>query len=147
MTPNAKLSDQMAIMATLNPASVAASTVTTGWVSVGKHASLIALLQTGVLGAAATVDAKIQQATDAAGTGAKDVTGKAIVQIVKASGDDKQATISFKPEDLDVANNFSFVRLSVTVGAAASILSAALLGAFARYTDSLGNQAGVVQSV
>ena len=51
-----------------------------------KFAEIMALIQTGVLGAAATLDAKLQQATDAAGTGAKDITGKAIVQIVKATG-------------------------------------------------------------
>jgi hypothetical protein len=39
----------------------------------------------GVLGASATVDAKLQQATDNSGTGVKDVTGKAITQLVKAT--------------------------------------------------------------
>ena len=65
------------------------------------------------------LDAKFQQAQDNIGTGAKDVTGKAIVQIVKATGDNKQALINVKPEDLDTVNGFGFVRLSVTVGTAA----------------------------
>jgi hypothetical protein len=37
----------------------------------------IAVIKTGVLGASATVDAKLQQATDSSGTGVKDITGKA----------------------------------------------------------------------
>ena len=98
------------------------------------------------MGASATLDAKVQQAQDAIGTGAKDVTGRAILQIVKASGDNKQALINFKPEDLDNTNNFSHVRLSLTVGTAASVISATLLGMNLRFaTAEFFNQAAVVQ--
>jgi hypothetical protein len=148
MNPNIKLSEVIAVMATLDPASVAASTVVTAWVPMANVAKLTALIQTGVLGASATVDAKLRQATDAAGTGAKDVTGKAITQIVKASGDAKQAMIEMRAEDLDVNNGFGFAALSVTVGTAASQLSAALIGSGARYLPaSTLNQAGVAQIV
>lgn len=148
MNPNIKLSELVAVMATLDPASVAAGTVVTAWVPVANVAKLTALIQTGVLGASATVDAKLRQATDTAGTGAKDVTGKAITQIVKATGDNKQAMVELRAEDLDVNNGFAFAALSVTVGTAASQLSAALIGSGARYQPaSAFNQAGVVQIV
>lgn len=147
ITPNAKLSELLALLATYEPAAVAASTVTTGWVPMAKVAALMAVLQTGVMGASGTIDAKLQQATDAAGTGAKDVTGKAIVQLVKATGDAKQVLINLKPEELDVANGFAFVRLSITVGTAASLLGAQIWGAYPRDTLSLGNQAGLVQAI
>lgn len=148
MNTNIKLNERIAILATLDPASVAASTVVTTWVSVANFHSIAALIQTGVLGTAATVDAKLRQATDSSGTGAKDVTGKAITQIVKASGDNKQATIELRAEDLDVANAFAFVALSLTVGTAASIVGAMLVGANARYAPASSfNQAAVVQVV
>jgi len=148
MNPNVKLSEKVGILATLDPASVAASTVLTAWVPMANVGQLTALIQTGVLGASATIDAKLRQATDAAGTGAKDVTGKAIAQIVKASGDNKQAMIEMRAEELDVNNGFGFVALSVTVGTAASQLSAALIGANTRYQPaSTLNQAAVVQIV
>lgn len=148
MNPNVKLSEVIAVMATLDPASVAASTVLTAWVPMANVAKLAALIQTGVLGTSATVDAKLRQATDAAGTGAKDITGKAITQIVKATGDGKQAIIEMRAEDLDVNNGFGFVALSVTVGVAASQLSAALIGSGVRYMPaSTLNQAGVAQIV
>ena len=83
MFPNAKGSELLAILATLDPSSQAAGTVTTGWISVANHHGLLAIVQTGVLGTGATVDAKLQQAQDASGTGAKDITGKAISQIVQ----------------------------------------------------------------
>lgn len=148
MNTNLKLNEKIAILATLDPASVAASTVVSTWVPVANFHSIAALIQTGVLGTAATVDAKLRQATDSTGTGAKDVTGKAITQIVKATGDNKQATIELRAEDLDVANAFAFVALSLTVGAAASIVGAMLVGANPRYAPaSAFNQAAVVQVV
>lgn len=148
MFPNSLGSENLAVLATLSPVSQAAATVTSGWVDARKFAMISALIATGVLGASATLDAKLQQATDSGGTGAKDVTSKALTQIVKASGDDKQAIINCRPEDLDVDNGFCFVRLSVTVGAAASLIFAAVLGLYPRHgTASDSNQAGVVQIV
>jgi negative regulator of sigma E activity len=104
------------------------------------------MVQTGVLGTSATVDAKVQQALDSSGTGAKDISGKAITQIVKATGDNKQALINVKPEELDTVNGFGFVRVTVSVGVAASVTSAQLLGVNPRYAPAdAGNQAAVVQ--
>ena len=146
MYPNAKASELLAILATIDPASQAVGTATTGWVSVANHHGLLAVLQTGVLGASATLDAKLQQATDSSGTGAKDVSGKAITQIVKASGDNKQALINVKPEELDTVNGFGYVRLSMTVGVAASMTVAQLIGLNPRFAPAdAGNQAAVVQ--
>lgn len=148
MFPNAKGSELLAILATLDPVSQAAGTATTGWISAANHHGLLAIIQTGVLGTGATVDAKLQQALDISGTGAKDISGKAIAQIVKASGDNKQALINVKPEDLDTVNGFGFVRLSVTVGVAASQTAAQVLGVNPRELPAnTVNQAAVVQIV
>jgi hypothetical protein len=148
MFPNALGSELVAILATLDPSSQAAGTLTTGWIPAGSHHSLLAVIQTGVLGTGATVDAKLQQASDATGTGAKDITDKAIIQIVKATGDNKQVLIDVKPEELDIANGFGFVRLSLTVGVAASLTSAQVLGISPRVIPaSAANQAAVVQIV
>jgi hypothetical protein len=148
MNPNVKLSEKAAILATLDPASVAPSTVVTAFVPLSNVGQVAALLQTGVLGAAATVDAKLRQAQDAAGTGAKDIAGKSIAQIVKATGDNVQALVEARAEDLDVNNGYGFVALSVTVGTAASLVGAALIGSSTRYSPaSQFNQAAVKQIV
>ena len=148
MFTNSKASEMLAILATIDPASQSAGTATTGWVSVANHHGLLAVVQTGVLGTLATVDAKLQQALDSSGTGAKDISGKAITQIVKATGDNKQALINLKPEDLDTVNGFGFVRVTVTVGVAASITSAQLLGVNPRFAPAdAANQAAVVQVI
>ena len=148
MFPNAKGSELFSVLATIDPASQAVGTVTTGWISAGNHHTLLALVQSGVLGTGATLDAKLQQATDASGTGAKDVTGKAITQIVKATGDNKQALINLRPDDLDVTNGYAFVRLSLPVAVAASLTAAQLLGFNPRFAPGdASNQAAVAQVV
>lgn len=148
MNSNVKLNEKIAILASLDPASVAASTVVSTWVPLANFHSIAAIIQTGVLGASATIDAKLRQATDNAGTGAKDITGKAITQIVKATGDNKQVSIEARGEDLDVSNGFGYVALSATVGTAASIFGALLVGANPRFAPASAlNAATVVQVV
>jgi hypothetical protein len=147
MQVNQKISEGLALLASIDPISQGAGTVTTGWIAVANLHQLMAVVSTGIMGASATLDAKIQQAQDGVGTGAKDVTGKAIAQIVKASGDNKQALINFRAADVDTNNGFGYVRLSMTVGTAASLIAGYLYGA-PRYEDAaLFNQAGVVQNV
>lgn len=146
MYPNAKGSELFAILATLDPASQAAGTATTEWVSMTEFHDLLAIVQTGSLGTNSTVEAKLQQAKDATGTGAKDVVGKALTQIVKAIGENKQALINFSPDNFDLANDYAFVRLSVTVGVAASQISAQILGVNPLYSPAdAANQAEVIQ--
>jgi hypothetical protein len=146
MFPNAKASELFSVLAQYNPVSVGASTVLTPYVPMANNQQLAALILTGVLGASATIDAKLVQATDSSGTNVKDITGKAITQLLKASADNKQVVINVRSSDLDVNNGFNYVALSITVGTAASIVAAVLLG----FSDRFGpasdhNQAGVVQ--
>jgi len=144
MFGNLNPSDRAGIAAVINPAQVAPGTVTTGWVDARKFFAILAVLSTGVLGAGATVDAVVEQATDDAGAGAKVVAGSAITQVVKASGDSKQVAVNVRPEDLDKNGGFKFVRLSVTVGGAASLLSAMLIGFDPRYGAAGANQSTTV---
>ena len=105
MFPNAKGSELFAVLATIDPASLAVGTVTTGWLSVANFHALVASIETGALGTSATLDAKLQQALDSSGTSAKDITGKAITQLTQAGGGSaKQVLINVKPEELDTVN-------------------------------------------
>ncbi|WP_455275127.1 hypothetical protein [Ralstonia thomasii] len=147
MIPNIKATEQAAILGVIAPSSQAVGALTSGWVSVANFNKLLALIATGVLGAAATVDAKFQQATDAVGTNAKDVSGAAITQIVKATGDNVQAEINLDPQQLDVSNGFAYVQLSVTVGAAASLTAALLLGFTPRFAPASDFNAASVKQI
>ena len=145
---NARLAEVLSAVATIDPVAQAPGTIVTGWISAANHERFMATVQTGVLGAGATVDAKLQQATDSAGTNVKDITGKAVLQIVKATGDNKQALLNLRAEELDLLNNFTFIRLSVTVGVAASQISALVQAGVAKNAPASAlNQLGVVQNI
>lgn len=146
MFPNIKPSDRQTLAAVINPQSAGAGTVTSGWVSLENYDQIQALILTGTLGTSATVDAKLQQATDSSGTSAKDITGKAITQLVKASNDNDQAIINCRSDELDVANKFAFVQLSITVGTAASEVAGVVLGTDARF-QPMTAVATVVQTI
>lgn len=133
MGPNLKPSQRVAVVDSIPPQSTS-TTVTSGWIDASKFGNFMALVENGALGASATVDAKLQQATDSSGTGAKDITGKAITQFTKSNSDDnKQAVINVQQTDLDIANSFNYFRLSITVGTAASQVAGLVLGFDGRY--------------
>lgn len=133
MFPSLKPSQRLTLTGVVNPQSAAAGTVTTAWVSVAQGQWFMALVAAGVLGASATLNAKLEQAQDGSGTGAKDIVGKAITAMVKATDDNKQAIINVKQDDLDANGNFTHVRLSMTIGAAASLVFGALFEVDPRY--------------
>ena len=146
MDMNTKASEFLALVASINPSSQAVGSLTTGWVSMANVRTLLAIISTGTLGALSTVDASLSQAVDATGTGAKAVTGKAITTLTGAGG--VQALINLQAHELDVANGYQFVELTLTVGVAASETAALLLGASTRYEPaSAYNQTGVTQIV
>ena len=148
MNTNIKLNEKIAVLAAIDPASVSTGTVVTTFVAVQNFHSISAMIQTGILGASSTIDAKFRQATDAAGTGAKDVAGKAITQLSKATGDDKQLSVELRGDDLDANNGFAFVALSVTVAGAAALMAAQVIGSNPRMAPASSlNAASVAQVV
>jgi hypothetical protein len=132
MGPNQKPTDGFAQLATISPVSTA-TTVNSGWVSFANFQRMLAEIDVGVFGASATVDAKLQQALDGSGSSPKDITGKAITQLLAAGGNGRQAFINLADTDLDMTNGFGFVQLSITVGTAASLVAGSLKGFVPRY--------------
>jgi hypothetical protein len=145
---NSKISEGLSVLATIDPISQGVGSAATGWVGVANLFKLLALIDVGVFGASATVDANIQQAQDSSGTGAKAIgSGKAITQLLAAGGNNRQALINLDVQELDTNNNFYYVKLTITVGTAASLVSGALVGT-PRFEDaSAFNQTGVAQIV
>ena len=135
MNPNIKPSDQAVLVGVIDPDLNTANTYTTAWISMATFAAIQAIVLAGTLGTNATLDAKLEQAQDSGGTGAKDVTGKAITQLTQAGTDDsdKQAIINCRSDELDVNNGFTHVRLSMTVATASSDSAGLVLGHYARY--------------
>lgn len=147
MNLNEHPADSIGLLTVIDPVSQGAGANTTVWVPATNYHQILAIIQTGLLGTAATVDVKIQQAKDSSGTAAKDITNAALTQIVKATGDNKQAFLSVRAEQLDTGNGFTYVGVVLTVGAAASIISGVVLGLNPRYSPPLNNAATLVQKV
>lgn len=115
MGPNALPSERAAVVATIDPDAYANSTYTSDWVDMSKFGSILAIVMAGDLGAETDLDAKLEQATDSNGTGAKDITGKSITALTHSPvQSDYQALINCRGEELDVNNSFRYVRLSIT---------------------------------
>jgi hypothetical protein len=144
---NTRFSERAAILAVVNPASQGAGTANSGWIPVSLFDRIVAELMVGAFGASATVDAKFQQATSSGGAGAKDITGKAITQMVAAGGNNRQAIVEVSETDLDVNNGFAFVQFSVTVGTAATLIAATVKGVNARYQPASAYNATSVAQV
>ena len=144
---NEKISEAVVQLANIAPVSQAAGSAVSGWISVKNLLSLMAIVNVGVFGASATVDANIQQATSSAGAGAKVITGKSITQMLAAGGNNKQALINMRPQDLDTNNGYAFVQLTITVGVAATLVSAELVGAPRFQPADALNQVAVTQII
>lgn len=131
-------SEKVVLAGIINPAANAAGTLTTNWVSMATFEELLAIIAAGALGVGGTIDAKLQQAQDSTGTGAKDIAGKAITQLTQAGTDksNKQAQINVRAEEMDRTGGFTHVRLSMTTAVATSPSTAVLLGVSARYSPA-----------
>ena len=133
MSKNIPPSDRVRVMGTIDPDVYTAAAYTSDYVSMAEFENVMAVISAGILGTSATLDAKLVQATDSSGTAVKDITSKAITQLVKATDDDKQAVINCRADELDTANSFNHVAIVMTVGTATSDAGALLLGFDARY--------------
>lgn len=141
-------SERIGLVGVIDADAYAASTVTTGWIAAKDFYSFLAVVAVGDLGTSATVDAKLEQATDSSGTGAKDVTGKVITQLTQAGTDsNKQAIINLQHHELDIKNNFSHFRLSMTVAVATSDAAGFVLGVDPAYGPATGYDLTAVDEV
>ncbi|HEX9810635.1 MAG TPA: hypothetical protein VGA88_00910 [Burkholderiales bacterium] len=148
MNLNLLPSEQAALVATVDPDALTATDHTSDWVDMGKFESILAIVLLGDLGAEAEVTAKLEQATDSDGTGAKDITGKAITTATHSPPDsDKQMLINCRAEELDLDNSFRYVRLSMTVATATSDGAGLILGFNPRQLPASDNDLASVDEI
>ena len=112
----ARFTELNEIIAGLYPANKAIAAHNTAWTSMANHQRAIYLVRVGALASAATLDFKLQQATAAAGTGAKDISGKSVTQLTQAGGDGSETVaIELRTEELDVDGGFDYIRGVLTI--------------------------------
>lgn len=131
MTNN--LSEELAVAGAIDPQLVDNAAVTSDWVAMKNGDRVMFVVSVGATDI--TVDAKVQQATDASGTGAADMTGKAITQIA-ADEDNGQVIIEVKAEELTSTNTHVAVVVTVGDGTTGAYVSAIALQGRMRYKDA-----------
>ena len=134
------------IVGSIPPQSAGAGTYTSAWIPMATLGKAFAVINIGAITGSGTVNAKFEQATAVGGTGAKDIAGTSMTAIVGSANSNAQVTIEVRPAQLDVVNNFSHVRLSITTAVAASILGAVVHGADVKY-EPQAQAATAVESV
>lgn len=148
MNANALPSERVAVAGVIDPDVTAAGAVSTDYIDMRKFGSALAIVLAGTMEATSTLDAKLQQAQDAGGTGVKDITGKAITQLTAAGTDsDKQALINLRAEDLDGDNGFTHARLTITVAVADSDAGGLILGLDPRHAPASDNDLASVDEI
>ena len=131
---NGMPSEKCAVLAVVNPQS-SSTAQSSAYVSISKFHKIAAAIAVGAIASSGTFNAKLEQATDASGTGVKDITGKAITALADTD-DNKQFWINLDPAELDLANGFTFVRITLTPATAASLISGTLLGFDPRFSPA-----------
>jgi len=118
-----------------NSPTLAAGVYDSPWVSLANYHRAAVVLHVIDMGAGATLDLAVRQATDTAGTSAKAfTTAKAITQLTQAGGDvDSDVCIEVQTEEMDVTNGFDCLGLRLTVAVAAVVVSWHVFGIVPRY--------------
>lgn len=127
-----RMSEALPIVSVMNPISQSATTATGSSIDMKLYRRVMFIVLTGVLGTSATVDLAIKGDTASGGSYTTTITGKSITQLVKATDDNKQAVIEVTAEEV-AAQGFRYIRPSLTVGAAASLIAVVAVADNMRY--------------
>ena len=130
-----RISERMYVLDGYHADSLGVGTTNGTWVLMENYHRAWLYVDVGDMSAGASFDVKLQEATDNIGTGVQDITGKAITQLLQASGHgDDWLCIELQTEEMDAANNYDWLRYQVYVGGAAVECSVSLFGADTRYS-------------
>lgn len=111
---NFTIHEQLYFQKVLDPVdntSAGAATIPASYIDVSEFERFAFLISVGNM--TGTLDAQVVQATAAAGTGSKNITGAVITQL-GASDDNKQVLIEVETRKLDINNDFRYVSLTLT---------------------------------
>lgn len=141
-----KFHDESVVVGAIDPASLAAGSYNSNVIDLSKYHKVVFLVQTGVLGASATVDFGIYGDTASGGSFTTLVTGKSLTQIVKATGDNCQYMIEVNSNELKI-QGFRYIRGRVTVAVAASIVGVMAVASDFNYGTGPKNAVATVKQI
>ena len=143
---NARIFDRLALVARVNPASVAPGTADSDAVDMSGFRRALFALAAGAIGAGGSVDFTLQSAA-APGGPFSDVPGKAIATLTQAGGgSNQQALIEIRADELP--DGARYVRGRVTIATAASLVAVIALAGEPRFAPVDGQDlASVAQTI
>lgn len=134
MSYTERFTERNALLTVHYPLTRQVATHVSDWILMQNYHRAFFEVLVGAMGTNATVDADLQQASSATGTGAKAITGKAITQLTQAGSDaNSPVGIELRTEELDVNGGFEYIRFRVIIGVADCAYSATLRGLEPRY--------------
>jgi len=136
--------EEVYIQQVKDPAVTTTGTLPASYINVGDYERFAFLLQLGATDQ--TTDFKVVQATAAAGTGSKDVSGAVITQF-GATDDNKQAIIEVETKKLDINNGFYFVAVTSTIATGTSTTLAILFFGINPHSVPVSQPAAFAQKV
>lgn len=123
---NENMSEALAVVGQIAPVS-SSTTVNTAVFNAAGFYRVLAIVNVGALGSSATVDAGFKSGTTS-GTVTTTVTGTTITQIT--SGSTNLVLVELKAETLAGLTEGPYLKFYITVGTAASLISAVVLGCY-----------------
>ncbi len=129
-------SEVAAVLATIDPDANTNATYLSDAIDMSKFDALLAVILIGTMAGSSTINASFTQAMTSGGTykaisPAKAMT--ALSQAVSPDDSDKQVLMNLRAEELDIDNDYRYVKLSLVIGAAASDSAAVVLGFGSRF--------------
>lgn len=126
------LREQVELLDVIHPVS-SSTEVQSAWVSVNGYREIVWELLIGLIASTGTLVMTVEQATSAAGAGAKAITeldgvGTFAITALADSDDDVAISVTLLTEFLDRDGGFGFIQVSVTPATAASLLSLTIKG-------------------
>lgn len=147
-------SEEVAVVDAIDPDAYGEGAASTAYIAVKNFHSFMAVITVGTMASNHTLDAVLQQATTSGGGSVKSITGSSITTLTAAGTDsDKQVVINVRSQDLDVANGFDYIRLTLTLASTASPFSgntdygAVLLGFHPRHAPASDNDNASVDEI
>lgn len=141
----AKLSEQLAVVATIDPDAYTASTVLTDAIDMSKFRRVMFIVMAGELGASATVDFKVTECATSGGS-YTDLSGKSITQLTQAgSDDDKQVIVEVAAAEMGSGKRY--LKGSLTIGTATSDAGVIALASVGRHKPENANDLASVDEI
>jgi hypothetical protein len=118
MTAQSRLSERLAVVATIDPDAYATGAEVTDVIDMMYRQRVIFIIMAGTLASTATLDFLVKGDTASGGSYATTITGKSITQLTEAGTDsDKQVIVEVTAEEV-FAQGFRYIRGTMTLTAA-----------------------------